>query len=198
MKKIVAITLSSLFLVACGTDIEITTDDAETETPVSVETPTVDETPVSVETPTAGETPVSVETPTIDETFSTETPSLTQISGVWDLTTTPKTDEPVEEEDTIATPYLLISEAGTYSTYVYIEWSESHKANVGTPNCYFHDDQAIQDLGNGSFGTINAQDQSISTSYKIEQGQLVDGDFSYEKTSLQEADLIPLCDEYFD
>ena len=163
MKKILAITLSSLFLAACGTETT-----ALTEATTS--------------------------------TFSTETPSLTQISGVWNLTNTPKTDETVEIEEghTIATPYLLISEAGTYSTYVYIEWSESHKANVGTPNCYFHDDQAIQDFGNGSFGTINAEDQSISTSYTIDQGKLVDGDFSYEKTSLKEADLTPLCDEYFD
>ena len=155
MKKVLLLTLSSLFLTAC--DIEITTPD--TDTP------------------------------------ATGASSLADISGVWNLGNT--SDQEVDKGLTNAIPYLLITEAGKYSTYAYLDWSDSDAEQIGTPDCYIYEGKSITDLGEGIF-EINdsASDTSDTFAYTIVEDQLVVDGFSYSKASLQESDLIPLCEDH--
>lgn len=128
-----------------------------------------------------------------DNQSSSDITSLAAISGVWNLSS--NSDKNVDEDVTEATPYLFITESGQYNTYVYIDWSEFDKASTNTANCYFYEEESIADLGDGSFEVINNNENTAkTTTFKIAEEQLMHGDYSYSKSSLEESDLTPLCE----
>lgn len=113
-------------------------------------------------------------------------PSLSQISGVWDLT---ETDE--DGEDQI---YLAIKDNGEFIIYDYDgdTWDQGE-------DCYYKFSETITDLGNGSF-EISAYGGDYSTSdISLSDNQLTVTDssetYAFPKALLQESDFIPLCDE---
>lgn len=143
MKKLLALTISSLFLVACGGD---------------------------------------------DSTNSNNIgkPSLSQISGVWDLT---ETDEFGEDQ-----LYLAIKDSGEFIIYDYDgdTWDQGE-------DCYYKFSETITDLGSGAFEISEYMGDYSTSNISLTENQLAVVETSekhtFPRASLQESDFVPLCDE---
>jgi len=147
MKKVLVLTISSLFLMACGSG-ESTTE-STTESNIGK-------------------------------------PSLSEISGVWDLT---ETDEFGEDQ-----LYVAIKESGEFVIYDYDgdSWDQGE-------DCYYKFSETITDLGNGSFEISEYGGEYSISNISLSENQLTVTEssetLSFPKSSLQESDFVPLCDE---
>ena len=113
-------------------------------------------------------------------------PSLSGISGVWDFSTT--YDQELDER------YYFINASGVLVDYDY----QGDSYDQG-PNCFYNYSASIFDLGNGEFLVIAPDGDEYNFSAAIYENTLVvleDGEtFRGYKSSLQESDFTPLCDD---
>jgi len=140
MKKLLALTISSLMLVGCGSGNE----------------------------------------------GNITTPSLSEISSVWDMT---ETDEFGEDQ-----VYLVIKDSGEFIIYDYDgdTWDQGE-------DCYYKYSETITDLGDGSFEISEYSGEYNTFNLSLSDNKLTvinsPETYSLPKSSLEESDFVPLCDE---
>ncbi len=117
---------------------------------------------------------------------SIDEPSLSQISGVWDMTETYN-----GEEDKY---YVVIKDYGEMISYDY----DGDSYDKGE-DCYWKFTDSITDLGSGFFEVIDESNYVYTLNASISKNKLTfayGGEVqSYPKSSLQESEFVPLCDE---
>ncbi|MDM8543720.1 hypothetical protein QUF90_21815 [Desulfococcaceae bacterium HSG9] len=117
--------------------------------------------------------------------INTDTPSLAEISGVWDFTRPTS----VGDDDVF---YMVFRTNGSYIEYDYL----GDAFNNGTP-CYRRELGSITDLGNGDFEVIDGQGNRLVLHFTRSGSLLTYSDGTTTQTAsatpLQESDFLPEC-----
>ena len=130
------------------------------------------------------------------ETEVNTSPSLSELSGVWNASDTyvhVEDGTQVTNEGELTASYMVIRESGTYTNYTYEITNYDQDAK-----CYKKLNGTITDLGSGKFRTSNGYTSTVLHATLTDNKIFFDSSdgtrtFSFSATWIEENDISPVC-----